>query len=334
MLLRTPFISPSNIESILYFASSEHFWVLLYACVCFWMLPKPLNYYLEEKFRNEWMLPFFFFNCDRFPSFFWIIFLFLFFSLLLLLQRSLSITFTFISITVIMSEGGRFKLGYWDIRGLGGCTRMFLWYIGEKDFENKVYAVAKYEEWFGQDKPNMGLDFPNLPFLFDNKTGVKLTQSLAILHYLAHTCKHELFTVPDEFFPYKTMVEGQYVDLNKAVVNISYNSKTPEEVEAFVNGKLKTFLELFEKWFAKKERDGPFLFGALHFLDFALAEEFKHCQLLFDGCTKDFPAINSYVDTFFGLDEIKECLQSDKFISYPVNSLSAYVNCSGTGESK
>eukprot|EP00056_Hartaetosiga_gracilis_P002261 m.52029 g.52029 ORF g.52029 m.52029 type:complete len:236 (-) comp10981_c0_seq1:1387-2094(-) len=229
-------------------------------------------------------------------------------------------------------EVGRFKLGYWNIRGLGASIRMFLWYIGERNFENKVYTVENYQEWFGQDKPTIELDFPNLPYLIDNKTGVKLSQSLAILHYLAHTVKHELFEVSEEMFPYKTMVEAQYVDLNKAVVQACYNSKTPEEVETFVKGKLTTLLGLFNKWLSKEGRDGPYLFGSIHFLDFALAEEFKHCQQLFEGCTKEYPAIEGYVDAFFGQDTIKEFLESDKHIAFPINSMHAYVNCTGLTE--
>lgn len=37
-------------------------------------------------------------------------------------------------------------------------------------------------EWLA-DKPNLGLAFPNLPYLIDGN--VKLTQSLAIMRYLA-----------------------------------------------------------------------------------------------------------------------------------------------------
>lgn len=46
-------------------------------------------------------------------------------------------------------------------------------------------------EWLA-DKPNLGLAFPNLPYLIDGD--VKLTQSLAIMRYLAR--KAGLFGVP------------------------------------------------------------------------------------------------------------------------------------------
>ena len=37
-------------------------------------------------------------------------------------------------------------------------------------------------KWFMEDKKNIGLDFPNLPYLIDGE--IKITESLNILTYL------------------------------------------------------------------------------------------------------------------------------------------------------
>ena len=89
--------------------------------------------------------------------------------------------------------GGKVVLGYWAIRGLGQPIRLLLEYSGTPYEEKLYHAVWKEcgatkvkkidrEEWFGV-KYELGLDFPNLPWLKDGD--LKLTQTGAILTYLA-----------------------------------------------------------------------------------------------------------------------------------------------------
>ena len=73
------------------------------------------------------------------------------------------------------------KVGYWAIRGLVEPIHMFLEYKGVK-YEKRVYTIETANEWFGNDKINMGIDFPNLPYLTDGD--VKLSQSNTIMKYL------------------------------------------------------------------------------------------------------------------------------------------------------
>lgn len=42
------------------------------------------------------------------------------------------------------------------------------------------------------EKYTLGLDFPNLPYLIDNEKDVRLTQSMAIMRYLAGEIAPEL----------------------------------------------------------------------------------------------------------------------------------------------
>jgi len=64
-----------------------------------------------------------------------------------------------------------FTFRYWHIRGRVNPVRMLLHYAGE-DFVDKRYS--DYNEWFGKDKINLPLDFPNLPYYMDGT--VKMTQ--------------------------------------------------------------------------------------------------------------------------------------------------------------
>ncbi|VUZ45879.1 unnamed protein product [Hymenolepis diminuta] len=77
-------------------------------------------------------------------------------------------------------------LGYWKSRGLGQQIRLLLTYCGEK-FDQNFYVAGpgpdfSREQWLSK-KYNLGLDFPNLPYLMVGD--FKLTQSTAILEYIA-----------------------------------------------------------------------------------------------------------------------------------------------------
>ena len=85
-------------------------------------------------------------------------------------------------------------LGYWKIRGLGSNIRFQLAYSGISD-----YNMVEYEQGEGPDfdksqwldaKFNLGMPFPNLPYLFDGD--YKLTETIAIHRYLADKYKPAL----------------------------------------------------------------------------------------------------------------------------------------------
>ena len=71
------------------------------------------------------------------------------------------------------------QLGYWGIRGLAQTPRHLLAFSGVK-FEDKLYTNA--DDWFKGDKVNLGLDFPNIPYLFDGD--YEVTESAAVQRYI------------------------------------------------------------------------------------------------------------------------------------------------------
>jgi len=73
----------------------------------------------------------------------------------------------------------KITIGYWKIRGLGQYIRLLLSYSG-LEFQEVQYD--NQDKWFKEDKVNLGLDFPNLPYLIDGE--FKLTESASIAKYI------------------------------------------------------------------------------------------------------------------------------------------------------
>ena len=85
-----------------------------------------------------------------------------------------------------MVEQQKLTIGYWKIRGLISPVKYILEYLGVP------YTAVDYEQGDGPEfsrdswmkvKHSVGLDFPNLPYLFDGD--LKITESSAMMRYIA-----------------------------------------------------------------------------------------------------------------------------------------------------
>lgn len=56
--------------------------------------------------------------------------------------------------------------GYWNIRARGDAGRLLLRHLGV-DFEDKRYGEAEHLPTWSEDKPTLGISFPNLPYYKD-----------------------------------------------------------------------------------------------------------------------------------------------------------------------
>ena len=76
-------------------------------------------------------------------------------------------------------------LGYWKIRGLAESIRLLLHYL-EIEYKEDLYEFGPAPDynlgnWYNI-KYKLGLDYPNVPYLFDGD--FKITESGAILRYI------------------------------------------------------------------------------------------------------------------------------------------------------
>ncbi|KAJ6217590.1 hypothetical protein RDWZM_008747 [Blomia tropicalis] len=101
------------------------------------------------------------------------------------------------------------------------------------DFDEKRYKneEGKDSQWF-KEKFTIGLDFPNLPYFIDGD--VKLTQTIAILRYLAR--KYKLDGENENEKNRIALIEQQVYDLAtsffQAVFGGNFENKKPEILKA------------------------------------------------------------------------------------------------------
>ncbi|KAL3211910.1 hypothetical protein MRX96_036174 [Rhipicephalus microplus] len=144
---------------------------------------------------------------------------------------------------------------YRDTEGMKQDSRSpsgISWFTKGVEFEDKRYVFGPEpdfdgEEWLSE-KPTLGLRFPNLPYYLDDD--VKITQSLAILRYLAR--KHELAATDEEETLELDMLEQQARDVSwvllMAVASPSYEETRPKYEE-----KMESLLQPWDEHLQDKE---------------------------------------------------------------------------------
>jgi len=196
-------------------------------------------------------------------------------------------------------------LGYWGLRGLGAPIRYLLEYVGDK-YEYKNWSDVPEPGWFGE-KQNLGLEFPNLPYLIDGNT--KLTQSYAILKYLGR--KHKLDATDEKGRQELDQLEGVLGDLRVRWGMFCYMAAD------FEADKKKLHDESFTPVLKQLDQhlaDKTYLVGdKLTWLDFAFFELFDVANKLFDGHLLDqFANLKKFHQTVANLKGVKEFLASGK----------------------
>ncbi|BFZ08945.1 hypothetical protein BsWGS_11984 [Bradybaena similaris] len=211
------------------------------------------------------------------------------------------------------------QLGYWAIRGLVQPIRLLLNYVGE-DFEDVLYNLGKgpefsREEWLSV-KFTLGLDFPNLPYYIDDD--VKLTQSNAILRYLAR--KHNLYGETEKEQAHIDLLLDEITDLRQGFSRLCYGADFDDKkIENYVE-ETKPKLAQLEKYLADKQY---FIGDKVTVCDFNIYDILDAFKVLEPKLLADSPKLEEYHERFEELPAIKAYINSEKFISRPINNTCA-----------
>ncbi|CAG0898489.1 unnamed protein product [Cyprideis torosa] len=205
-------------------------------------------------------------------------------------------------------------LGYWNLRGLVMPIKYVLQEAGV-EYEDKVYQLNppdyNRESWL-KEKFNLGLDFPNLPYYLDGD--VKLTQSLAILRYVAK--KYGLGGDTAEEQAVADMVSCQIFDLRMEMAYLFYTKWNDDNKKDFLNNSLPGKMKLLENFMNGKK----FVLGdKVSYADFFLWETIDHLLFLTPDLLKEYPNMKTFYDAIASRPKMKSYMESDKFIKFPLN---------------
>ncbi|XP_073522929.1 glutathione S-transferase Mu 4-like [Phyllobates terribilis] len=213
-------------------------------------------------------------------------------------------------------------LGYWDIRGLCHAIRLLLEYT-ETPYEEKVYVTGDapdYDksQWL-DEKEKLGLDFPNLPYLFDGK--VKLTQSNTIVRYIA--CKHGLCADSENEKNIESMLENEAMDFRMRLAYISYNPDF-EQLKGPYLEKLPTVLARFSQFLGERHW---FLGDKITFVDFLMYDVLDQHNILDPTCLQKFKNLQDFHARFEALPAIAAYMKTPRFIRNRINNrMAAWAN--------
>ena len=215
------------------------------------------------------------------------------------------------------------KLGYWKCRGIGMPIQMLAFYL---DIELEIERYEPFEtdsgdgwdrsQWLDK-KFQLGLDFPNLPYLIDGN--FKLTESFAIMKYLVRKFDEDSFLIPRgiQNLAYAEMLEGWINDLRWRFIYTAYGDGSPEQIKSHFEHVHKKMKEL-QKFLAPSRK---YLVGNLSYIDFYIWEVIDvHLNWKPSLLNTLFPSIRNWYENFRRIPKIRQFLESEHFFEYPVTS--------------
>jgi len=197
--------------------------------------------------------------------------------------------------------------GYWYTRGRGGVVRCLLDYC-EVPYENRTYE--KREDWFDKDKYNLGLDFPNIPYIIDGD--VKIAEVTALMHYVPIKGNKRELLGGSEVNQVKVSEAISVInDLRASVRNTCFTKGdfNKEIEEVLTKGQAKTLLTHFEKLFEKKD----WIIGSLTIADFWLFEQLELILTIGASNLDAFPNVLKFYKRFLEIPQVKAHRESDRF---------------------
>ena len=205
-------------------------------------------------------------------------------------------------------QSGKLLLSYWNVRGRAEPIRLLLEYLGVP-YAQKFYDLAKYQEWFEQDKKQLDSLFQNLPYVQDGD--FVLTESEAICHYL---CKKagRVDLVGDSIDDRITIAQmkGVVDDIRLHTGTLAYNKDFETVKAATLASKITPKLVGLDKYFETND----FLNKTqLCYYDFYLYEILQVLLRMEPSLFSGLDRLNAYERRIANLEQVQAYLSSDRF---------------------
>lgn len=211
-------------------------------------------------------------------------------------------------------------LGYWKIRGLAQPVRMAARYAGveytDEFFEQGDAPEYSRDVWLNAKKENKhGLDFPNLPYLVDPNNGVKITQSGAMMRYVAR--KGKLYGKDEVEMAKVDMLADTLVDFRGMLVGTCYGPA--DQFESKLGAFAKALPERLGS-FSSYLGDKPFFAGNdVTYCDFMFYEMILESSKMVKGCLDQFKNLSEFCARIESLPAIQKFM-AEKDYELPFNN--------------
>ncbi|CAH8438117.1 unnamed protein product [Schistosoma intercalatum] len=190
------------------------------------------------------------------------------------------------------------KLGYWKIRGLAQPIRLLLEYL-EETYEEHAYDRNEVDAW-RNDKFKLGLEFPNVEYQF-----------YADKHNMLGACPEERAEI--------SMLEGAILDIKTSIWTIACNKEYQTLKVDFLN-ELREKLKMFEDHLSNK----TYLNGnCVTHPDFMLYDTLDVVLYMDSQCLNELPKLVCFKQCIEDLPQIKNYLNSSRYIKWPLLGWSA-----------
>lgn len=210
---------------------------------------------------------------------------------------------------ILMKSNNKVTLGYWRVRGRGQVPRLLLAYTGAT-WEDVQYTSP--EQWFGNDKQALHLDFPNLPYLIEGD--FKITETAAICTYIIErSSKPELL---GRNYHERAIVLNMVGVINECIEKLSLIAYSPNGatlLEKTWKETLQPKLDALAKFKGNKE----WLFGFLTLADFLLVEMGYYVENIYRDEFKKLAFLTASRTAFERLPEIKLYYEQEWSIKAP-----------------
>jgi len=166
-------------------------------------------------------------------------------------------------------------------------------------------------------KETLGLPFPNLPYYIDGD--VKLTQTLAILRYIAR--KHNLCGTTEEEMQRVDVIEGEAMDFITGFIKFTYFSPDFEGGRAAYLNSCRCFLQRHSDFLSSY----PYFSGHnISFADFMMYDFLDQLRTFEPPSLDPFQNIKDFMERIEAIPAIKEFLDSEEFRNRPISNKMAH----------
>ena len=218
------------------------------------------------------------------------------------------------------------NLYYWKIRGLGSPVANLLEYLNVP-YNYNQYDFADRPKWI-EDKNKLiegGFTNANLPYIQEESTGFQLSETFAVLYYLATKHNPELAPKTTDEITQAFVVKGIIQDYNTAITSTTYQSKDTEDLKKKLASSLQYHSTKTNHWKVTLAKQKWVLGEKLSFLDFYLVELLEKLVTMQAELKTNFvdeeslKVFQNYVNQFNNLEAIKKYRESDRFFARPYN---------------